>query len=175
MVVHAGSYLTCNGLSDSKIDGVVFENVTVTGGGGQSCSDCAINATDTSPMPKCGSPSPPAPPAPPLASCKVTTKVGCYDDSGNVGLGLQRQDQVHDKTTLEVCAGACFQVKLALAAIDEGNHCYCGTQKELAKASAKPASECAATPCHSNSKETCGGKGRLLTFTYSDCSPTQLP
>jgi len=82
---------------------------------------------------------------------------------------------VHDKTTLEVCAGACFQVKLALAAIDEGNHCYCGTQKELAKASAKPASECAATPCHSNSKETCGGKGRLLTFTYSDCSPTQLP
>ena len=79
--IHAGSFLTCNGLPDSEIEGIIFDNVVVTGGSHQSCSDCTINAKNTSPQPKCGAPSPPAPPP---ALCRVTTKVGCYDDSKNV-------------------------------------------------------------------------------------------
>ena len=91
-----------------------------------------------------------------------------------IGLGLALQDQVHDKTTLEVCAGACFSAKLLLAAIDEGNHCYCGNQEDLQDDEhlIKPASECEATSCHSNTNERCGGKGRLLTYTYGECSPS---
>jgi hypothetical protein len=37
---------------------------------------------------------------------------------------MKFQSQVHDRTTLERCAAACAQVKLPIAAIDDGNHCY---------------------------------------------------
>ena len=53
IAVKAGSYLTCDGLPESMISGISFDNVTVTGKGGQDCSECAIKAIDTKPMPKC--------------------------------------------------------------------------------------------------------------------------
>ena len=53
IAVKAGSYLTCDGLPESTISGIVFDNVTVTGKDGQDCSECVIKATDTKPMPKC--------------------------------------------------------------------------------------------------------------------------
>ena len=57
------SDLECNGLDDSKIDGITFEGVVVTGSSSQSCSECYIAADSaTKPQPKC--PKPPTPPAP---------------------------------------------------------------------------------------------------------------
>ena len=53
IAVKAGSYLTCDGLPEPIISGIVFDNVTVTGKDGQDCSECVIKATDTKPMPKC--------------------------------------------------------------------------------------------------------------------------
>ena len=48
------SYLECDGLSDSRITGVTFENVTVTGTRQQSCGECDIRAAGVHPAPKCG-------------------------------------------------------------------------------------------------------------------------
>lgn len=49
--LQAGNFLTCEGLSDSVIEGVVFENVTVTGTSKQQCSECSGSATATTPKP----------------------------------------------------------------------------------------------------------------------------
>jgi hypothetical protein len=34
---------------------------------------------------------------------------------------------LHDRVTLENCAAACQNLKLGLAGVDSGNHCWCGT------------------------------------------------
>jgi len=50
------SSLECNGLSDSEIHGITFENVVVTGASKESCSYCKIKFdSQTSPKPKCHS------------------------------------------------------------------------------------------------------------------------
>ena len=126
--------------------------------------------------------------------------LGCYDDSTEAGLGFAYQAAVHDKTTFEVCAGACDQqqqqqqqrstqqtgrgnnhenskaTKLDVAAIDAGNHCFCGTTTALAalhKRSGRPAAECEASHCHANTSETgCGGVGRMVAYSYKNCKPT---
>ncbi len=49
------SFLLCDGLSDSKIQQISFNNVTVTGNSGQKCDMCKIDANkDSLPVPKCG-------------------------------------------------------------------------------------------------------------------------
>ena len=48
--------LSCEGLDDSKIDQVYFEHVKISGGAqGQACTACQIVATNSSPIPQCGS------------------------------------------------------------------------------------------------------------------------
>jgi hypothetical protein len=49
------SFLDCEGLSDSTIAGIVFDNVTITGSTKQTCSYCSIAATaNSSPQPEKG-------------------------------------------------------------------------------------------------------------------------
>lgn len=76
---------------------------------------------------------------------------------------------VHDKTTLELCAAACFEAKLAVAGIDAGNHCYCGAAGSLDHSASlvRPIAECEADPCYADKSEKCGGKGRMLTFPFN--------
>jgi len=51
-----GGFLDCQGLEDSKIQGIVFDNVRVTGATSQSCNLCSIEATQVEPrVGKCGS------------------------------------------------------------------------------------------------------------------------
>lgn len=46
------SDLQCDGLDDSEVDDIVFDNVVVRGSTKQDCSDCRITATgSTSPVP----------------------------------------------------------------------------------------------------------------------------
>lgn len=75
---------------------------------------------------------------------------------------------VHDHTTLEVCAAACFEQKLPVAGIDDGNHCYCGAAGSLDHAVSllRPLAECETTSCYSDKAEKCGGKGRMLVYPY---------
>ena len=94
----------------------------------------------------------------------MAERLGCYNDTKQQGLGLAYQTAVHDRTTLEVCAGACALSRLPLAAIDAGNHCYCGAAGALQPSAglARPMAEYLATSCHSAPAERCGGAGRLL-------------
>ena len=140
-----------------------------------------------------------APPPPPPASCELAKVLGCFDDSKTAGLGFTYQAVVHDKTTFEVCAGACDRLaaqqqqqggtqqaeqgntyenseatKFDVAAIDAGNHCFCGTTAALTAlhARGRPAAECGASSCHANTSETgCGGKGRMVAYSYKNCKP----
>ena len=170
------------------ITGIVLENITVREPGmlGK-CSWAEVSATDLKPaLPPCENKLPPAP-----ASCAVGKVLGCYDDSKIKGLGFAAQPAVHDKTTLEVCAGACHTAgtgkngkgqgqdgELAVAAIDAGNHCFCSTTAALAKLAAslkRPAAECEASSCHANASETgCGGKGRMVAYTFKGCTPAAV-
>ena len=43
------SFLECNGIPESPIAGIVFENVVVTGSSKETCSSCTIAASATSP------------------------------------------------------------------------------------------------------------------------------
>ena len=53
------SFLDCEGLPESPITGIVFDNVTVTGSSSQKCSECIIAAGGgSSPAPKCTAPAP---------------------------------------------------------------------------------------------------------------------
>ena len=48
--------LLCDGLNDSVIEDIVFDNVTITGNTKQKCEQCAIKAINgCSPQPKCSS------------------------------------------------------------------------------------------------------------------------
>ena len=122
-------------------------------------------------------------------SCELAKVLGCYDDSKTKGLGFAYQAQVHDKTTFEVCAGACDQAvsqlssepsgdnktKFDVAAIDEGNHCFCGNSQALAGLAShgRPATECMSSHCHANASESgCGGKGRMVAYSYQKCKPS---
>eukprot|EP00658_Telonema_sp_P-2_P066314 TRINITY_DN55363_c0_g1_i2.p1 TRINITY_DN55363_c0_g1~~TRINITY_DN55363_c0_g1_i2.p1 ORF type:complete len:391 (-),score=60.19 TRINITY_DN55363_c0_g1_i2:253-1425(-) len=49
------SFLVCEGLPDSKIEGIVFDNVKVSGASGQTCESCHIESRHTvKPQIKCG-------------------------------------------------------------------------------------------------------------------------
>ena len=48
--------LDCDGLSDSVIEGITFDNVTVTGKGTRAaatCRECVIDARASEPEPRC--------------------------------------------------------------------------------------------------------------------------
>ena len=181
--------LSVPGQPQPAITGIVLENITVRQPG--TLGECVwadVTATDLKPaLPLCVNHRPLPP-----ASCELTKTLGCYDDSKQKGLGFAYQEAVHDKTTFEVCAGACDQLaqqqqgsstqqgnrkktKFDVAAIDDGNHCYCGTASllaALATSLVRPAAECEASHCHANASETgCGGKGRMVAYSYQNCKP----
>ena len=118
------------------------------------------------------------------SGCGVAALLGCYDvancpTGGCADPLLPRyQPQLHDKVTLGNCAEACWGLRLAVAGIGGGNHCFCGSAGDLAAARShtRPAAECQATPCHAAPAEKCGGAGRLLAYNFS-CSgpPPPLP
>jgi hypothetical protein len=124
-----------------------------------------------------------AAPPPPPAVCGVASLLGCFDDTdcqrGCTSPLLPRyQAQLHDKVTLGACASACVSLRLAVAGIDGGNHCFCGSVADLASAAARshsrPQNECQSTRCHAAPAEKCGGNGRLLAYNFS-CSPGPPP
>jgi hypothetical protein len=166
--------LEVQGGSDGPIPmtGIVLENITVRDPGtlGE-CSWAEVTASDLEPaLPPCANKQAPAP-----TSCAVDKVLGCYDDSKTRGLSFSHQAAVHDKTTFEVCAGACHDAGegLAVAAIDDSNHCYCGSVDAWAKLASlkRPAAECDGH-CHANHTEKgCGGKGRMVAYSYQGCKP----
>ena len=148
----------------------------------QACGNCHPNDNGYTNLAKTVlaglEPLPPAPPpAPPPPSCHQTKMVGCYNAStGGGSSGMSPwlpayQPQLHDKVTLENCAGACDALKLPLAGIEGGNHCWCGrsvasvpTERE------RPQAECEVDHCHGNTSELCGGDLRMLVYGYA-CVP----
>ena len=117
------------------------------------------------------------------SDCSVASLLGCFDDTacptGCAHPLLPRyQVQLHDKVTLGACASACAGLRLAVAGIDGGNHCFCGSAADLAAAAAgshsRPQAECQSAPCHAAPAEKCGGTGRLLAYNFS-CSPGPRP
>jgi hypothetical protein len=124
-------------------------------------------------------PAPPPPPPPP--SCHQTKVVGCYNSSsangGSTGMSPwlpNYQPQVHDRVTLEDCAGACDDVKMPLAGVDAGNHCWCGhSVTGVPAARERPQAECEVDRCHGNTSELCGGDLRMLVYNFA-CTPPAL-
>ena len=124
-----------------------------------------------SPLPP---PPPPPAPTPPPQACHRIRTVGCFNDTdgrgGNTGMSpwLPRYiAAVHDRVTLENCAAACAGLRLRLAGIDAGNHCWCGASVATATARVRPQPECGALHCHGNPAELCGGGNRMLVYQYS--------
>ena len=76
------------------------------------------------------------PPPPPSRVCTRSKVVGCFNDTAGAGMVLTgpEQYQLHDHVTLGNCASACAGIKLAVAGIDGGNHCRCGSVANLASA-----------------------------------------
>jgi hypothetical protein len=74
---------------------------------------------------------------------------------------------LHDVVTLENCAAACAGLKLGLAGIDAGNHCWCGASVATAASRGRPMAECSVLHCHGNSSELCGGGDRMVVYQYS--------
>ena len=127
------------------------------------------------------SPPPPAPlPPPPPAHCTIqASSQRCYNDTARGSVLPVSEPATHDRTTLEICAAACFEdrrqgVFNTLAGIDGGNHCWCGTEADAgsaaAKAKARPLAECQASPCHADKGQKCGGVDRLLVYSFV-CTP----
>jgi hypothetical protein len=177
-------------LSDSRCTGFTFSNITITGArAGYTCEYVYGTATDVSPpMTDCLNhggpppqppPPPPAPPAPPPPAphhCAIQAAgQRCYNDTARGSLLPVAQPSTHDKTTLQICASACFDGKHGLAGIDGGNHCYCGAESDLTTAAARakdrPLVECEVTPCHADKSQKCGGVDRLLVYNFN-CSAT---
>jgi hypothetical protein len=152
------------------IRGITLENISVQHYGRPgTCTNANVTAVNVQPPLPRGVGCSGAPP-PPAAHCIATTSGrGCYNDSRSEGLGMSFQDAVHDHTTLEACAAACFGRHEPVAAIDGGNHCFCGRAGALANFSqlSRPMSECEKTECYANKAEKCGGPGRLLTYSYT--------
>ena len=150
----------------------------------QACGNCHPNDNGYTNLAKTVlaglEPLPPAPPPPPPPppSCHQTTVVGCYNASsaGGGSAGMQpwlpaSQPQLHDKVTLENCAGACDALKLPLAGIEAGNHCSCGTSVAgVPVARGRPNAECQVDRCHGDTAELCGGGGRMLVYRHA-CVP----
>ena len=116
-------------LNDSHCSGFMFENITLTGArAGYRCEWVYGTAVDVSPpMTSClnhGGPPPKPPPAPPPAKhhCTIETQgQRCFNDTVSGSLLPVAEPATHDKTTLAVCASACFESKRTLAGIDERN------------------------------------------------------
>ena len=128
------------------------------------------------------SPPPPAPPAPqPPPHCTVQAASGhrCFNDTVRGSVLPVPEPGTHDKTTLQVCAAACYEdrhqgVFNTLAGIDAGNHCFCGTESDIASAAVRakirPLAECEVSPCHADKQQKCGGVDRLLVYSFV-CTP----
>ena len=144
-------------------------NVKVGGGGSSSppVPACPIGPNVSAPAPP--GPPRPAPPTPrPAHACAVTKRLGCFDDTKAGSVLPTPQPRLHDIVTLENCASACFGAKLAIAGIDGGNHCWCGSSLTGATAQKRPDAECAKSACHGNRSETgCGAAGRLMAYAFS--------
>jgi len=57
LTLQSGGYLDCEGLSDSVIQDIVFDGVTVSGKGEETCSHCVIETVGkNTPDPKCNKP-----------------------------------------------------------------------------------------------------------------------
>jgi hypothetical protein len=125
-------------------------------------------------------PPPPPPAPPPPHHCTIQTRnQRCYNDTAVGSLLPVPEPSTHDKTTLEVCAWACFGGKHTLAGIDAGNHCWCGEESDLgsaaAKASQRPLSECEVTPCHADKEHKCGAVDRLLVYEFACTQDKTVP
>ena len=175
-------------LNASRCSGFTFENISITGArAGYHCeyvygtatgvtppmTDC-LNRGGPAPKPPAPPPRPPSPPPPAPHRCTVQSQgQRCFNDTVRGSLLPTPEPSTHDKSTLEVCALACFGQKHVLAGIDEGNHCYCGGEANLdsaaARAKNRPLAECQVTPCKADPSEKCGGVDRLLVYRYN-CS-----
>ena len=167
-------------LNSSRCTGFQFTNITIRGArGGYECAYVYGSARNVTPsMDAClnhGGPPPkppPRPPPPPKHRCAAqAANQRCFDDSMSGSLLPVPEPATHDKTTLEVCASACFDGQHTLAGIDAGNHCWCGAESDLsgaaAKAKSRPLAECESTPCHADKAEKCGGTDRLLVYHFA--------
>lgn len=145
---------------------VTLENITVRSFGSPGrCTYADVRTVNVSPpLPRgygCGGKLP--------AMCNISANRLCYNDSENRGLGLTFMEDVHDHTTLETLAVACYSAELHIAAVDDGNHPYCGKTDALTKHSnlLRPLIECEKVPCFKNKNEYCGAHGRLLVYNFS--------
>jgi len=115
---------------------------------------------------------PAPPPAPPPPRCSVDGVLGCYNGTG-AHLFPNQERQLHDHVSQENCAAACFQAKMAVAGIDGGNHCTCGSTGSLANSSGllRPVAECQAINCSGAREERCGGIDRMIVYNFT-CNVT---
>ena len=64
---------------------------------------------------------------------------------------------------------ACHELRLGVAGIDGGNHCFCGSvvNLEAAARSTRPIAECQTSNCSGDRTERCGASGRLFAFNFT--------
>ena len=198
-----------NTLAEAPIENLTLRNITLTAAhsGARTGWTCAgqdgtkevgkIFATGTieavsPPLGRCSF----IPPPPPRI-CRIARVLGCYNDSGKHSDLLPFGDtaSVHDHVTHGNCASLCANQHLAVAGIDQGNHCRCGSNASLAAADALGLRLPSLTACQSREwpctgaccgphahpdcdkgactgapAEQCGGVGALLAYSF-ECKP----
>lgn len=119
-VSQGGTWLDCEGLDDSEIEDITFENVVVKGGSKEKCSHCKIKIdSQTSPKPSCSSPTPtppaptppgpaptppaPTPPRPPASSFTKHSK-----SYWSTSKGKATREYDGSKSSVDACATKCL-------------------------------------------------------------------
>jgi hypothetical protein len=157
-----------------------FEDVQLTTAAPWQCGNAKINTrgavSPSLPNPCAVGPDddPTPPPAPvPRVACALSAVLGCFNDTAQTMVPYlpRYQPQLHDIVTQGNCAAACFGLKLKVAGIDAGNHCWCGSSVANATAQQRkrPMSECG-MHCHGNASQACGGAQRMMAYSF-DCEP----
>ena len=92
--------------------------------------------------------------------------IGCYNTTIRV-LPIEMKTIASADLSLETCAAACAAAGFAIAGVEDGNQCFCGTAANIAAGSARAVDkeECSGIPCSgSRAEDECGGKERLLAY-----------
>ncbi|PHH72353.1 hypothetical protein CDD82_6023 [Ophiocordyceps australis] len=98
---------------------------------------------------------------------------GCWVDGVN-GRILSQQLADDSNLTVQSCASKCAGLGFSVAGAEYHNQCFCGKQIINGGVRAKSAAECD-TPCSGDSKQMCGGGGRMTILSLGEPAVFEPP
>lgn len=94
------------------------------------------------------------------------TYSGCWSDDESTA--LEHQQFSDDTVSVDGCTESCSGDGWAIAGVKEGNQCWCGSALE--GFSSRVVDMSCHLPCAGNDGQTCGGPGRMSTYSVGDAN-----